>query len=113
MTKVVPVVSLMLFCVHTSVAEVVQTQGWTCMKTLTYVILSRYKEFMSRFMHFLEDFGQKHCTWARSALLHSIYRIFHGIKFANLQLRQKPTHLSRKNSKYAAEENFLATFASP
>ena len=34
--------------------------------------------------------------WVRSALLHSIYSILYWIKFANLQLRAKTTHLSRK-----------------
>ena len=35
-------------------------------------------------------------SWARSALLHGIYGILHWIKFANLQLRAKTLHLSRK-----------------
>ena len=35
-------------------------------------------------------------SWARSALLHGIYCIFYWIRFANLRLRTKTTHLSRK-----------------
>ena len=33
---------------------------------------------------------------ARSALLHGIYCIFHRVNFANLRLRAKTTHLTRK-----------------
>ena len=35
-------------------------------------------------------------SWARSALLHGLYCILYWIKFANLQLRAKMTHLWRK-----------------
>ena len=35
-------------------------------------------------------------SWARSALLHGIYCISYWVKFANLRLRAKTTHLSRK-----------------
>ena len=35
-------------------------------------------------------------SWVRSALLHGIYCIFYWVKFANLRLREKTTHLSRK-----------------
>ena len=35
-------------------------------------------------------------SWARSALLHGKYCIFYWVKFANLLLRTKTTHLSRK-----------------
>ena len=35
-------------------------------------------------------------SWARSALLHGIYCIFHWVKFANLWLRAKTTHLTQK-----------------
>ena len=35
-------------------------------------------------------------SWARSALLHGIYCIFHWVNFANLRLRAKTTHLTRK-----------------
>ena len=34
--------------------------------------------------------------WARNALLHGIYCLFHWVKFANLRLRAKTMHLSRK-----------------
>ena len=35
-------------------------------------------------------------SWARSALLHGIYCIFHWVNFANLRLRTITTHLTRK-----------------
>ena len=35
-------------------------------------------------------------TWTRNALLHGLYCIFYWIKFANLRLRTKTTHLLRK-----------------
>ena len=35
-------------------------------------------------------------SWARSALLHGKYCIFHWVNFVNLRLRAKTTHLSRK-----------------
>ena len=42
-------------------------------------------------------FGVKNSvSWARSALLHGIYCIFHRVDFANLRLRAKTTHLTRK-----------------
>ena len=46
-------------------------------------------------------------SWARSALLHGTYCISCWIKFANLQLCAKITHLSRK---YAPDGNFCGHF---
>ena len=40
--------------------------------------------------------GKNSASWARSALLHGIYCIFYWVKFENLRLRAKTTHLSRK-----------------
>ena len=40
--------------------------------------------------------GQNSASWARSALLHGLYCIFYWVKFENLRLRAKTTHLSRK-----------------
>ena len=92
--KSFPVVAVMLFCVHTRVAEVTQTQSGkkfglvrkfqALTMSVTYAILLRYKD-LSQFTHFLEDFGQKKCfflvknsvSWARSALLHSVYCILY------------------------------------
>ena len=34
-------------------------------------------------------------SWARSALIHGIYCIFHWVNFANLRLRAKTTHLTQ------------------
>ena len=69
--------------------------------------LSRQPD-LSRFTHFSEDFGQKvlfwlknSVSWVRGALLHGIYCILYWIKFPNLQLHAKTTHLSWKSQIHA------------
>ena len=50
-------------------------------------------------------------SWARSALLHGIYCIFHWVNFANLRLRAKMTHLTQKIVNTRLTKIFIAIFA--
>ena len=70
-----------------------------------FVRILRYTlTYMLRFKHFLEIFGQKKfflggvknsASLARSTLLHGIHCILYWVKFPNMQLRGKTSHLSR------------------
>ena len=55
-------------------------------------------------------FGVKNSvSWARGALLHSMYCISYWVELTNLQLCAKTTHMSQ-NSKYALDESFYGHF---
>ena len=59
--------------------------------------LLRFTHFFLRSLGIKSAFlGENSASWARSALLHGIYCIFYWVKFENLRLRAKTTHLSRK-----------------
>ena len=78
---------------------------WTRTKILSLNIryfganfdLSRFTHIFWRSLGIKSAFlGKNSASWARSALLHGIYCIFYWVKFENLRLRAKTTHLSRK-----------------
>ena len=64
-----------------------------CRKLRFVAIYALFGDLWAKKSAFL---GQNSVSWARSALLHGIYCIFDWVKFENLRLRVKTTHLSRK-----------------
>ena len=95
----------------TRVAEVTREHGWHPPKSLDsdenfkpeHTLFCRELRFVAIYALFGDLWAKKvpfwvknSISWARSALLHGIYCILYWVKFANLRLRAKTTHLSRK-----------------
>ena len=93
------------------VAEVAREHGWHPPKSLDsdenfkpeHTLFCRELRFVAIYALFGDLWAKKvpfwvknSVSWARSALLHDIYRIFHWVNFANLRLRAKTTHLTQK-----------------
>ena len=80
-----------LYCINWQMHQ----QSWS-----QFQLILNYSDDLRTFW---ETLGKKVLFWvknsvsrARSALFHGIYCIFYWVKFANLRLRTKTTHLSRK-----------------
>ena len=95
---------------HYRVAEVVRRHEGSSPKSLDleenfkpeYTLFCRKLRFVAIYALFGDLLAKKvsfwvknSVSWARSALLHGIYCIFHWVNFANLQLRAKTTHSMR------------------
>ena len=88
----------------TRVAEVVRGHRGPPPKSLDsdenfkpeHTLFCRELRFVAIYALFGDLWVKNSVSWARSALLHGIYCIFHWVNFANLRLRTKPTHLMRK-----------------
>ena len=93
------------------VAEVAREHGWHPPKSLDsdknfkpeHTLFCRELRFVAIYALFWRSLGIKSAflgknsaSWTRSALLHGLYCIFYWVKFENLRLRAKTTHLSRK-----------------
>ena len=100
-----------LCCLLSRRAEVAREHGWHPPKSLDpdknlipeHTLFCCKLRFVAIYALFGDlwakkvPFGVKNSvSWARSALLHGIYCIFHWVNFANLRLREKTTHLTRK-----------------
>ena len=98
-------------CMRIRVAEVAREHGWHPPKSLDsdenfkpeHTLFCRELRFVAIYALFGDLWAKKvpfwvknSVSWARSALLHGIYCIFHWVNFANLRLRAKTTHLTRK-----------------
>ena len=95
------------------VAEVVRGHGWPPPKSLDsdenfkpehtlfcrelrfVVIYALFGDLCQKWAIKVPFWFKNSVSWARSALLYGIYCIFYWVKFANLRLRAKTTHLSR------------------
>ena len=96
---------------YSRVAEVAREHRWHLQKSLDtdenfkpeHTLFCRKLRFVAIYALFGDLWAKKvpfwvknSVSWARSALLHGIYCIFHWVNFANLRLRAKTTHLMRK-----------------
>ena len=97
--------------IMTRVAKVVRGHGGPPLKSLDldenfkpeHTLFCRELRFVAIYALFGDLLSKKvplwvknSVSWARSALLHGIYYTFYWVKFANLRLRTKTTHLSQK-----------------
>ena len=93
------------------VAEVARERGWHPPKSLDsgkkfepeHTLFCRELRFVAIYTLFGDLWAKKvpfwvknSVSWARSALLHGIYCIFHRVNFAILRLCAKTTHLTQK-----------------
>ena len=94
------------------VAEVAREHGWHPPKSLDsdenfkpeHTLFCRKLRFVAIYALFFwrslgiksAFLGKNSASWARNTLLHGIYCIFYWVRFENLRLRAKMTHLSRK-----------------